>query len=497
MVSSGGDREAEEWSEMGPHDEFLELCAVSTSGDLTEEERKKLRFHLAGCAECQQALREFDTAVDFGVPVLASELAAVPSEKPSSPQRELARRLSLNGAASETPEKEPRVWTGGENGGFAVAQRNGHKRSQVNWNYVWMSFAACILLTIALGIHSHGIGRGHNTEVSQVTAGTAEARVEALEQRMSDAGHEREVLRAQLAQRDQVIAVLRRQTEQESGSLNELESAQANLEDSLQNGDAEKQRVSDERASLAQEFEATQASLQKMQSELDLARRQRAQDGSLQNQIKDLSEQLREQEQTVGKKGELLSQDRDIRELMGARDLYIAEVYDVARDGATPKPYGRVFYTKGKSLIFYGYDLDQQAGVRNASTFQAWGRRGPDEEQPLSLGIFYEDNAAKKRWVLKFNDPKALDEIDAIFVTIEPNGGSRKPSGKPLLYAHLQIAPNHSSSHLRLICSVCSSMPAEWYMFPAMSGLSPGRVFAGFPFAFLPALLIAPGAGVY
>ena len=49
---------------------------------------------------------------------------------------------------------------------------------------------------------------------------------------------------------------------------------------------------------------------------------------------------------------------------MGARDLYIAEVYDVGGNGATKKPYGRVFYTKGKSLIFYAYDLDQQAGVR-------------------------------------------------------------------------------------------------------------------------------------
>ena len=45
---------------------------------------------------------------------------------------------------------------------------------------------------------------------------------------------------------------------------------------------------------------------------------------------------------------------------MGARDLYVAEVYDVERTGETRKPYGRVFYTKGKSLIFYAYDLDQE-----------------------------------------------------------------------------------------------------------------------------------------
>jgi hypothetical protein len=61
---------------------------------------------------------------------------------------------------------------------------------------------------------------------------------------------------------------------------------------------------------------------------------------------------------------------------MGARDLYVAEVYDVARTGETQKPYGRVLYTKGKSLIFYAYDLDQETEVKNATTFQVWGRRG-------------------------------------------------------------------------------------------------------------------------
>ena len=245
----------------------------------------------------------------------------------------------------------------------------------------------------------------------------------------------------------QYPAELRRQTDQQAKTLNEMKSAQANLEQSLQADDSEKKRVEDERASLAQNFDAAQASLQKMQSELDSARRQRAQDeaqdASLQSQIKDLSGQLQEQRQTAARQDELLSHDRDIRDLMGARDLYVAEVYDVKRDGSTQKSYGRVFYTKGKSLIFYAYDLNEEPGARDASTFQAWGRRGPDRQEALNLGIFYQDNAAKKRWVLKFDNPKALAEIDAVFVTVEPKGGSPKPSGKPLLYAYLQLAPNH------------------------------------------------------
>ena len=74
---------------------------------------------------------------------------------------------------------------------------------------------------------------------------------------------------------------------------------------------------------------------------------------------------LDEQQAQISKQQELLDHDRDIRELMGARDLYIAEVHDVGGNGETDKTYGRVFYTKGKSLIFYAYDLDQEAGLKN------------------------------------------------------------------------------------------------------------------------------------
>jgi len=94
-------------------------------------------------------------------------------------------------------------------------------------------------------------------------------------------------------------------------------------------------------------------------------------------------------------------------------------------------------------LIFYAFDLDAQPGVQSASSFQAWGRKGPDKQQARSLGIFYEDNVSKKRWVLKADDPKSLEDIDAVFVTVEPNGGSQHPSGKQLLFAYLRISPNH------------------------------------------------------
>jgi hypothetical protein len=120
----------------------------------------------------------------------------------------------------------------------------------------------------------------------------------------------------------------------------------------------------------------------------------------------------------------------------------MAEIYDVAKTGDTQKPFGRVFYTKDKSLIFYGYDLDQQRGLKKAHAFQAWGR-GVDQQHDISLGLLYQDDASQERWVLKFNNVKTISQIDAVFVTVEPEGGSSKPSGKPLLFTSLRIDPNH------------------------------------------------------
>ena len=391
-------------------------------------------------------MKEFEAAADIGMPLLHSELSARDSVEPDSVANGVANEVpspAMQHAESALRQREPVE----QNSGHGFSHRYGYRPMAVNWNYVWMPFAAAIVLTAALGIYSFQVGKQKGQELALVAPSVPDAKVDALEQRISDAGHDSEVLNAQLADRDRTIAELRRQVAVQSAAFDEMKSAQVNLEHSLKGDETERQQGAQERSNFTQKLDAAQNSLQRTQAELDSLRQQRSQDQmraeTLEAQISDLHGQLRDREQTIGKQDELLAHDRDIRDLMGARDLYIAEVYDVARDGATQKPYGRVFYTKGKSLIFYAYDLDQQPGVKNASTFQAWGRGGADKQQALSLGIFYQDSGAKKRWVLKVEDARTLEHIDAVFVTLEPNGGSHKPSGKPLLFASLRIEPNH------------------------------------------------------
>ena len=97
-------------------------------------------------------------------------------------------------------------------------------------------------------------------------------------------------------------------------------------------------------------------------------------------------------------------------------------------------------------LIFYAFDLDHRPGVKNASAFQVWGQKDTEsgeKNRATNLGILYMDSESNRRWVLRLEDPKQLAEIDAVFVTVEPHGGSQKPTGKPFLYALLRREANH------------------------------------------------------
>ena len=123
------------------------------------------------------------------------------------------------------------------------------------------------------------------------------------------------------------------------------------------------------------------------------------------------------------------------------------------KNSRTRKPFGRVFYTREKSLVFYVFDLDRQPGVRKASAFQVWGRKETaqgERTNSLNLGILYLDNESSRRWILRFDNPQTLARIDAVFVTVEPNGGSSKPTGKPFLYAMLRKEANHLRARVKV-----------------------------------------------
>jgi hypothetical protein len=435
---------------MDLHEEFRELCAAAIAGELTADEQTRLQAHLAVCPECRRAKGEYEMASAEGVAALAGSLepkddAAVDhSWSVDKAEETFFKRL----------DKEQRSHSAGHDsaGRVSAGKRFTYRPSQIHWREIWMPFAAAILLALALGVTAYRRGVKSGADVARTAAQATKESESSLEAQVSDAGYERAQLVARLAENTKVIDDLKRQLSEQTkivSTLRVTQSAPAGPSEEIQ------QNAQPTVAPVMrdEQLTAAQVKLTELQKTADEATAQRdenaRQAAALEAKVNQLTQLVRAREQTLDQKEvevaqgqELLEHDRDIRELMGARELYMADVHDVSGKG-TAQTYGRVFYTKGKSLIFYAFDLDAQPGIQNVGSFQAWGRKGPDRDQARSLGIFYEDNVSKKRWVLKADDPKTLADIDAVFVTVEPHGGSQHPSGKQLLFAYLRVNPNH------------------------------------------------------
>jgi hypothetical protein len=435
-------------SQTGPHDEFLELCAVSTSAELTEEEQKRLEEHLAVCPSCREALRQYQSVVDRAIPAFAAIEEPDKVEQDHSWSQDRAEKALFDRIAREQKSQPNRA--GNRNTSSDFPRGILPTPSESTWRHVWMLYAAGVLLFVALSFFAYRIGIRRGTDIAKAIPpqpGTVAPVQPSLEEQLSDAGHDHEVARAEIAHRDRMIAELRHQLDRQAAEITEMKAVEDRLQNNLRAGDASRQDLIQQRTNLAQKLESAENNSQALQEKMNALNQQSTQDAdrakAAESKVNDLTHLVQQRETDLEQQDQLLAHDRDIRELMGARDLYIAEVYDVGGTGETKKPYGRVFYTRGKSLVFYAYDLDQQTELKRASAFQAWGRKGPDRQQSLNLGIFYEDNATRKRWILKCDDPKTLAQIDAVFVTVEPTGGSHKPSSKPLLFAYLKVNPNH------------------------------------------------------
>ena len=72
MIDDFVNRGARALSPTDAHDEFLELCALSTTGELSQAEQKKLDQHLAVCPSCRQALQQYESVVDQAIPAIAA-----------------------------------------------------------------------------------------------------------------------------------------------------------------------------------------------------------------------------------------------------------------------------------------------------------------------------------------------------------------------------------------------------------------------------------------
>jgi hypothetical protein len=416
-----------------PHQEFQELCALSTTGELTAEEWARLTEHLAHCVVCREAKRQYERVVDTAIPALGAE-----------------------SVADENGEDAPGVWSLEEaeatlmeslrdepvpSGGRPILSTTPSRWEKAR------RYAVAALILVACGLAGYRIGthQGTRPNAAVVPAGsTAPGNPPRLDPAVTAAIPAQQ---GKTPTADDQAAALRSQARLTQEELTKLKDQLSHVESELAERNADLDRSVQDRADLNGKLAEAQSNELSLEARLSLIGKATSEDAqqslALKERVNDLSAAIKEKDRQIAEERDLLERDRDIRNLISARNLYIAEIYDVAQSGDTQKPFGRVFYTKDKSLIFYGYDLDQQPGIKKAAAFQAWGGRGADRQHAVSLGLLYKDDANQKRWVLKFNDAKTISQIDAVFVTVEPEGGSAKPSGKPLLFTYLRLDPNH------------------------------------------------------
>ena len=426
------------------HDKYKRLGALAAAGGLAPLESAELHAHLRRCEQCHEVFRQFQALTTQGMAVLAdayAESRAEASWYDDAPALEqLLERIEIDQQAS--PEKDSRTPKTIPSGLlFRTPARS----------IASTVLAAGLIFTVAVASYRLG-ARTHSQAVSNLKPIPIP-----VDDRFQKISEEKKQADEVLAEQSNRLAQLQADQVQKEQELGKLRSALRAFEDRSNRLQAVTSQSEAQTAALSQERDSLTAQLQYINQSYGIDRTELAnlllerdktlaRTASLEAKISELTATNKDQETRLKDTDQYLSSDRDIRELMGARKLYIADVFDVDGSSRTKKPFGRVFYTQGKSLIFYAFDLDREPGVVNASTFQVWGQReAPQGQQasPMNLGILYMDNESNRRWVMRFDDPKKLAEIDAVFVTVEPRGGSHKPTNKPFLYALLRNEANH------------------------------------------------------
>jgi hypothetical protein len=424
------------------HEHFEELCAAASIGQATPDELFELEQHAAECEACQTTYWNYLN--------LSAQQFAERQENPRLTSREAQDCLNselFTRRFFERAVKEGIVFSQD----VREETRKLAPKPEVLPKRAWWPKPA---LALAAGIIVAGLvstayfyGKaGHRSQATgtQVTGdrgqGTATPRF-VLDQRVAELTAVNLQLQAQM---DGLKAELHKANVQLSSSDDELKSVSQNRQQREAQRDAMDARL----VNLQQELNDSQATVRIAQKE---AANFRERSENLENtlvadsvKINDLSGELAEESAALDKERQLLALGHDVSDLMGARNLHIVDVVDTDPRGKTRPVFGRVFFTEGKSLVFYAYDLNDAKIQKANYQYRVWAKQEGGDKQVRSLGIFYSDDKAQRRWVFKCNDPEILSVIDSVFVTLESaDSDPSHPKGQNLMYAYLRGQPNH------------------------------------------------------
>jgi hypothetical protein len=424
---------------MRKHEYYEELCALGASGQLSEAEERELAEHTQNCDECRGACEEFSDLLKELPPVEeAVDLVALrQAEEAEYRKRFLAR------ARSEGKRFSPEA----EEGRSPKTSR--WRLPHLGVSPQWAAVAAVFLL-VGSGFAYIKVRDPHSlTSVASTSANPARRATTASTNPPANGEYEAHLatLQSAVAASDAKIAFLRDENADLRKRLELSDKSTTATQGEKDRIKADLVRANELNAQLQDETKRNAVLVAQAQSDLDKINGQKANAlaelAMEKRNVDELASRLKAQTDSLDREKELLTAGRDITDLMGARSLHVVDVYDGDGTGKNKKSFGRVFYTEGKSLVFYAFDLDERKVVNAKYSYKAWGERQANPSSVKSLGILYVDDKSQKRWALKVNDPEQLAEIDSVFVTLEPHDNADKPHGQKLLFAFLGSSANH------------------------------------------------------
>ena len=402
---------------MNTHDHYEELCALAATGQVSEIELADLRSHLDSCASCRSIANDFAEISAQGLSALAAERQRrqVPS---GMVQRFVARARSEEIAISrEITSRTPKP------NRLAVVAATGAVAAAV----LIVGFVMFGRPKSSLSAADHRPGNRPDVVLSSSNSQPAQVPDAHLREQFASARTELNALDAKIkAQASELASVSQ-----------DKDLFSSHLADAEQQNAAFRAQKTQEEARIAQ----LGAELEKSKSDKNASDVVSA---LQETELRELRQKVADQTEALGQQEEFASKAGDVRELVVARNLHIIDVHDRDGDGKNQRAFGRIFYTEGKSLIFYAYDLADPRKVDTKVSFCVWGGRLGNEKPIRSLGVFHNDDASDGRWVLTFDDPHVLAQINSVFVTVESSRKAiKEPGGRRILFAFLGDKPNH------------------------------------------------------
>src|SRR4029077_10884340 len=337
------------------HEHFEELCAAASIGQATAEELRALEQHANGCHRCRHTYFDYLN--------VASQAFAAAKQVPALSARDFGESLTSELFASRFFDRAKR-----EGIVFSREVDNDVKplgpvpvlrsRKLLAQKLEIVAAAAAVFAMVSTGYFYW------NRSMKNTVSTSEESRAGAHKTAAPTIVTDTRLRQLTAANSDLTLQVGR------------LEAELTKINDQLVATATDLKATSQDRLKLASDRDELQAKLSEAQREIDRsesmlasvqqeAAAQKAYAGDIDAKLiadrvklHDLDEELKDKSVLLDQERQLLSASHDVTDLMGARNLHIVDVVDTDQRGKSRPAFGRIFFTEGKSLIFYAYDLN-------------------------------------------------------------------------------------------------------------------------------------------